>query len=102
MRASVLTRGLVVAAALAMIGAFGATPASAPASTPTGAWWHLVSNSFPTQMQPGATQHLIVSAVNRGYEAVSGASTPIVLSDKLPAGVEVTELEGRTLAKFSL
>jgi len=100
MRASVLSRGLVVAAALAMIGAFGAN--AAPASATTGAWWHLVSNSFPTQMQPGATQHMIVSAVNRGFEGVSGASAPIVLSDKLPAGVEVTEVEGRSLARFSL
>src|ERR1700727_1560364 len=94
MRASVLTRGLVVAMALAMIGAIGAS--AAPASAGTGAWWHLTSSASPTQLQPGGNGYLAVSAINRGYENATGASSPIVLTDALPPGVEVTAVAGHS------
>ncbi|HEY1687304.1 MAG TPA: hypothetical protein VGF95_00400, partial [Solirubrobacteraceae bacterium] len=90
----------MIVGVLATIGIFGASAASAASAS--GAWWHLASDSFPTQMQPGSTQHLIVSAVNRGYEEASGAGAPIVLTDKLPAGVEVTAIAGHATPKFSL
>jgi hypothetical protein len=99
MRASVLTRGLVVAVALATIGVVGVS--AAPALASSGAWWHLDSSSFPTQLQPGGKGYIIVSAINRGYEDASGAHAPIVLSDALPAGVEATALEGRDVETFS-
>jgi hypothetical protein len=66
-----------------------------------GAWWHLASDPFPTQLQPGENGNIFVSAVNRGYENASGESTPIVLSDELPAGVEVTAVDGRVAVDFS-
>src|ERR1700727_763490 len=99
MRASVLSRGLVVAAALAMIGVLGIGAASASAAS--GAWWHLSSSSFPTQLQPGGTGLLVVSAVNRGFEPASGASLPIVLSDQLPSGVEVAAVEATNAPSFT-
>jgi hypothetical protein len=99
MRASVLMRGLVVAAALAMIGALGI--ASASASAASGAWWHLNSSAFPTQLQPGGTGYLVVSAINRGYENAEGESSPIVLTDQLPSGVEVTAIEGTNAPSFT-
>ncbi|HEY1690306.1 MAG TPA: hypothetical protein VGF95_15735 [Solirubrobacteraceae bacterium] len=74
---------------------------SAPAVAATGAWWYLGSASFPTQMEPGGTGEIVVSAVNRGYETASGANAPIVLADKLPAGVEATAIEGRDIRNFS-
>src|ERR1700689_3949121 len=99
MRASVPARGLVVAVALAMISALGAS--ATPALAGSGAWWHLDSSSFPTQLQPSGKGYIIVSAINRGYEDLSGAHSPIVLSDSLPAGVEATALEGRSVETFS-
>jgi hypothetical protein len=99
MRASVLSRGLVVAVARAMIGVFGAS--AAPASATPGAWWHLDSSAFPTQLQPGGNGYLAVSAINRGYENVDGASSPIVLTDALPPGVEVTAAAGTSSYSLS-
>jgi hypothetical protein len=91
MRASVLMRGLVVAAALATVGAFGAS--AAPASAASGAWWHVDSTSFPSQMEAGRTEYISVFAVNRGYEDAEGAASPITLADALPPGVEALGVE---------
>lgn len=70
---------------------------AAPALAVPGAWWHLGSSSFPTKMQPGGVGYILVSAVNRGYMDAEGAASPIVLTDELPAGVEATTIEGRTI-----
>jgi hypothetical protein len=99
MRASVLTRGLVIAVALAMTGVLGAT--AGPASAAPGAWWHLGSSAFPTQLQPGSRGYLVVSAVNRGYESADGASSPIVLTDELPPSLEVISVDGRSKSSWS-
>src|ERR1700727_1253978 len=94
MRASVLMRGLVVAMALAMIGVLGIGAASASATA--GAWWHLASSASPTQLQPGGNGYLAVSAINRGYEDANGEGSPILLTDTLPPGVEVTAVKGHS------
>jgi hypothetical protein len=99
MRASIPTRGLVIAVALAMIGALSASVA--PASAAPSAWWHLGSSAFPTQLQPGGRGYLVVSAVNRGYESADGASSPIVLTDELPPSVEVISVDGRAKSSWS-
>jgi hypothetical protein len=91
MRASVLSRGLVVAVALATIGILSAS--AAPASASPGAWWHIGSAPFPSQLEPGGTGYISVFAVNRGYEDAQGAASPITLTDVLPPGVEVTEVQ---------
>ncbi|HEX3851319.1 MAG TPA: hypothetical protein VHW01_10165, partial [Polyangiaceae bacterium] len=89
----------MIAGALAMIGALGASVA--PALAAPGAWWHLGSSAFPTQLQPGGKGYLVVSAINRGYEDADGASSPIVLTDALPPGLEVIAVDGRAKASWS-
>jgi hypothetical protein len=98
-RASVLIRGFVLAVALMTIGVLSVS--AAPSFAASGAWWHLDSTAYPTQLQSGGTGDIFVSAVNRGYEDASGTGTPIVLSDKLPAGVEATNVTGRAAPDFS-
>jgi hypothetical protein len=96
MRASVLARGLVVAGALAMIGA-----STAPAFASSGAWWHVSSVSFPTQLEPGGQGYISVSAVNRGYTNAEGATSPITLTDVLPPGVEATAVQSHKTPEAS-
>ncbi|MGA9284188.1 MAG: hypothetical protein WBV85_01980 [Solirubrobacteraceae bacterium] len=74
---------------------------ASPALAVPSAWWHVGSSSFPTQMQPGKTGYIFVSAVNRGYTNAEGAGSPIVLTDELPPGVEATEIKGRAVSTFS-
>ncbi|HEY1688737.1 MAG TPA: hypothetical protein VGF95_07705 [Solirubrobacteraceae bacterium] len=47
---------------------------------------------FPSNLQPGGEGYISVFAVNRGYEDAEGKTAPIVLTDVLPPGVEVTEV----------
>jgi hypothetical protein len=60
-----------------------------------------ILQSVSDAAQPGTAATIFVSAVNRGYEDASGANAPIVLRDKLPAGVTVTGVDGRAVLDFS-
>ena len=77
--------GLVLACMLAGALAF-ARPAFAGS-----AWWHLSARSAPTYLPPGGTGLIDVSAEDLGNTGVTGATSPIVISDMLPEGFTVTE-----------
>jgi hypothetical protein len=65
--------------------------ASAGAAEP---WWHLTSGSRPTVLQPESTAQVVLTATNLGDADAKGETTPIVLTDKLPAGLEAKAIEG--------
>jgi hypothetical protein len=80
------------AVAIALVGVVlvavaGAAPASAgvPCSG-CAPWWHVNSRSAPTNLPPGGHAELVVTADDLGDGGLNG-SAPLVLTDKLPAGV---------------
>lgn len=75
---AVLAGGLVLALCVS------AAPAAA-----SPAWWVLNSTIAPTHPVPGTTAQINVTAVDGGYKAVTGASAPVVFTDRVPAGLKI-------------
>jgi hypothetical protein len=48
-------------------------------------WWHVSSGSMPSSLPPGGEGEILVTAENFGD---AGLSSPVVVRDSLPAGVE--------------
>ncbi len=83
-----LTLALVLAAGL--IGAFTGT-APALASTPA---WQAISEPAPSYMPAGGEGEIIVGVSDLGDAPASGASTPVSITDRLPAGLSATAITG--------
>ncbi len=80
---------LVAVAALA-----DATPALAAKP-----WWHLTSGSRPSYLRPEGKDQIVLTAANLGDADVNGeaaAGGPIVVTDKLPIGLEATSIKAGT------
>jgi uncharacterized repeat protein (TIGR01451 family) len=71
---------------ICLVGAAGAA-----ATTP---WWQLDSLSMPTNMNPGGTGALIVSASNLGEAPIEGPAAKVTLRDTLPAGLVAKSVSG--------
>jgi hypothetical protein len=101
-----------LAAALAVgaaIGSLGVAEPALGAEPPTPApHWRLESRAAPTHL-PLAEEEptgggaggkgegiIVVTATNLGDASVNGVATPVVLTDKLPAGVEAVKATGLT------
>jgi hypothetical protein len=68
--------------------------APAPASAaPTNAWWRLSSRAAPTNLPPGGSGIMNVATEDFGPAGVSGETTPITITDVLPAGLRVPNAE---------
>jgi hypothetical protein len=100
---SSLLSALGVGALLASMA--GAAPASA--ETPS-AWWRLSVHASPTNLQPETEKNgevvpgkgtIVVTAVNVGDGTLDGSSTPLALSDSLPAGLKATAIDGDSTGK---
>jgi hypothetical protein len=76
--AGVLLLSLVVA-----VPVFAATPA-----------WKVNSVVSPRNITPGGQGELIVTAMNLGDAVAEGATSPITITDVLPAGFSATEISG--------
>ncbi len=72
--------------------AFSAAPAFAGST----AWWHLVSFSRPTAIHAGGEGKLMMIATNLGYGTLNAETTPVSISDALPAGFEAVAIAGNT------
>ena len=70
-----------------------ALAASAPASALTPAW-HLHAEDEPTNLTPGGQGEVWVLASNVGDAPASGASEPVSIGLKLPAGLSATAITG--------
>jgi hypothetical protein len=83
--------GTVCAAVLAVT----AAPAFAEGGEAPSPWWHLSVTTLPSELEPGSYAKIVVTAINVGDGEAQGASAPIVVSDKLPAGVVPFHVEGQ-------
>jgi hypothetical protein len=67
-------------------------------------WWHLTSGSRPSKLKPGATGQVVLTAANLGDATADGESTgggsPIIVTDTLPAGLEVVSVKGHSTNGF--
>lgn len=77
---------LVAAVAVGVLASSGT--ASAEAEAP---WWHLNVGARPTRLVPGHEGTVVISATNLGDGSVDGESSPVVVTDKLPPGVEAVK-----------
>ena len=83
--ATVVSLAVVLLTALA-----GAAPASA-----TSPWWHLSSGASPTYLQAGAEGHIVLTATNLGDGSADGTTSPVTITDTLPAGLQATSVKGK-------
>lgn len=80
--------------AAAVAGAFilaGLGPAPAHAAT---AWWGIGVAATPTNLPPGGEGAINVTVSNLGDAAVTGEEGPVVVADRLPAGLHATAITG--------
>jgi hypothetical protein len=66
---------------------------SAVAATPV---WHLTTEALPTHLPPGGEGSIVVAISNLGDAPINGATTAVVVSDKLPSGLIATAMTGAT------
>ena len=57
-------------------------------------WWRLASGSRPSVLssEAGARGEVVITAANLGDGGASGVATPVVIEDKLPAGLKVRSI----------
>ncbi len=86
-RAAIGVLGAILLLCVALAAPAGASAAAIP-------WLRVSSSPVPTNLAPGGEGTIVVVAANHGNGTAKGSSTPIVLSDKLPAGLKVTKIFG--------
>jgi hypothetical protein len=84
---------IVLAGALAVCVSSCALAAS-PALASSGAWWGLTSGSWPSILPAGGEGDIILTAQDRGFEAVNATEHPVVVRGVLPEGLEASAIEG--------
>jgi hypothetical protein len=89
-----VTAGLIV---LLAVFAFPASPSFA-----SSVWWGLTSGSRPTNLPPGGTGMIVVTAENLGYTPAEAGVTPILVEDTLPKGLEEVHVEAIAGANHGL
>jgi hypothetical protein len=83
--------GAATACALALLCLMFAVGASA--SVP---WWQLDSVWMPSNLPPGGSATVVVSASNLGDGEINGSKSKVTLRDALPAGLIAVSATGRT------
>jgi uncharacterized repeat protein (TIGR01451 family) len=58
-------------------------------------WWHIRSETVPTNLPPGGQGEFIVAISNLGDAPVEGDKEQVTITDKLPAGLEATTITGQ-------
>jgi hypothetical protein len=79
-----------IALALGSVG-FTAATTTAYAATP---WWHIRSETQPTNLSPGEEGILILQLSDLGDASIDGSTEPVVITDHLPTGMVATEISG--------
>ena len=64
---------------------FAVCPVFAAGEAP---WWHVVASTAPTNLPPGGVGKVLVTATNLGDAGADPSVAPVVVSDRLPAGIE--------------
>ena len=78
-RLGVLRAVVLVLFSLAVAAVVGAAPAFAESGEP---WWNVVGTTAPTNLQPGGTAKIVVTANNLGDGDAEGSAVPITVSDR--------------------
>src|SRR3984957_8576191 len=81
-------------ASLLTVAAFASSASLASAAKP---WWHLTSDARPTNLAPESEGEVVVDAENVGDAGIDGATTPVTVTDILPAGLEPLAIGGGSL-----
>jgi hypothetical protein len=58
-------------------------------------WWHLTSGARPAEIpaETGGRSEIVLTAANLGDAPVDGEASPVVIEDKLPAGLKLRSVE---------
>ncbi len=73
----------------------GASPALAsPECERCAPWWHLTAGARPAHLPATGPAEIYVDATNLGDADANGEVVPVVIKDRLPAGVTAVESEG--------
>jgi hypothetical protein len=86
---SVRRLSLALLAITGILGAVAAAPALAEAP-----WWQINSETAPTNLPPGGEGNVLVVVSNLGDAPIDGTKDPVVVTDKLPAGLVATAIAG--------
>ncbi len=97
-----IRRGLgVLAAGVLLVALAGAATASAEGECSScRPWWRVSVGSFPRNLPPGGEGQVTVLAEDRGDAGVSGS--PVVLRDKLPAGLIAQSVSLASIESFAI
>ncbi len=57
-------------------------------------WWQISSETVPTYLPPGGEGQLQVVVSNLGDAAINGSKEPVIITNRLPAGVVATAIAG--------
>ncbi len=95
LRSNSLRLLILLATVCAAVLAVSAAPAFAEGGEAPSPWWHLSVTALPSELKPGGYAQITVTGINVGDGEAQGASTPIVVSDRLPAGVVPLRVEGQ-------
>jgi len=89
-RAFPMRLGICVVAVVAMLTTLaGASPALAESP-----WWHVTSNSRPTNLPPGGKGTIAVIAENLGDANVTGSTSPVQITAALPPTLKAVAIAG--------
>jgi len=80
---------LAVLVSAFMLAFVAAAPALAEAP-----WWHVGSETVPTNLSPGGEGQLLVVLSNLGDVPIEGAKSEVVFTDKLPSGLSAMAITG--------
>jgi hypothetical protein len=86
---------LCVSASLVLLGVC-ASPALA------GAWWRVSSRAAPSVLAPGGKATIVVSATDVGDGGVDAITSPVTISDALPASLEAIKISGKPILRESV
>ena len=73
--------------------------AAAPAALASASWWRIGSEVTPSYLPAGGSGQIIVVASNLGDAEVNASNSPVVITDKLPAGLTATAITAPTAHK---
>lgn len=83
---------LLLALTCVAINAMGFCPGAAAAAVQA-PWWRLASSSAPSILKPGDKEDVVFAAVsNLGDAPADGSTSPITITDRLPAGLTATSI----------
>jgi hypothetical protein len=74
----------------------GASSASAATPEALSPWWHMVAGARPSYLTRGQTDEIYLQAQNVGDAPIDGSKNPVVITDRLPAGLEAVAVRGAT------